>query len=477
MIRSLLTRYHPRYPRSLTYLLQASEYDINAYFAWFRRVADFRTVEQRKQLVFTKKAVLILIGIWISQIALYALFAAALVMSDTALAQLVAAVLFLATPTLIGYAIPLPVALLTFVAQKPIELVLTRRARQKLRGMVAVKIGIAGSFGKTSMREILKTVLAEGKKVAAPPGSHNTVLGICRFIEGLQGDEEVIIFELGEYYPGDVRELCALVEPHVGVITGVNEAHLEKFKTIDKTVATIFELADFLGDKPLYINGENALAAARADEHALVYSRQGIKGMQVTAQTTGLEGTAFSLMINGTEERFSSQLLGLHQIGPLVAAIDIALSLGLPIESIRRGIGQTKPFAHRLEPRSELNGVVTLDDSYNGNPDGVRAVIDFLSALQGRRRFYVTPGLVEMGPKTAAVHQEIGRQLAEAGIEKVVLIKNSVTGFIATGLTESGFRGELIWFDDALKAFAALPHLTVSGDVVLLQNDLPDQYH
>jgi UDP-N-acetylmuramoyl-tripeptide--D-alanyl-D-alanine ligase len=129
-----------------------------------------------------------------------------------------------------------------------------------------------------------------------------------------------------------------------------------------------------------------------------------------------------------------------------------------------------------LEPKIDGVGVITLDDSYNGNPDGVQAMIEFLASLQNHRRFYVTPGLVEMGKRTKEVHRQIGRNLAKAKIEKVVLIKNSVTAYIEEGLAEEKYEGEILWFDDALTAFAALPHLTVTGDVVLLQNDWPDQY-
>jgi UDP-N-acetylmuramoyl-tripeptide--D-alanyl-D-alanine ligase len=129
-----------------------------------------------------------------------------------------------------------------------------------------------------------------------------------------------------------------------------------------------------------------------------------------------------------------------------------------------------------LEPKTDASGIVTLDDSYNGNPDGVRAVIDFLASLKGHRRFYVTPGLVEMGPRKEEVHHEIGRELAAAGIEKIILIKNSATPYIEEALKEKNYRGEIMWFDNALAAFAALPLMTVKGDVVLLQNDWPDQY-
>jgi len=340
----------------------------------------------------------------------------------------------------------------------------------------AVKIAIAGSFGKTTMREILKTVLLAGKKVAAPPHSWNTPLGIARFVDTLHGDEEVLIFELGEYYPDDIKKLCKLVQPDIGIITGINEAHLEKFKTVERTARTIYELADCLKEKPTYVNGESELARKSARPGHTLYSRESTGEWKVTDAKTGLEGTSFTLTKGNLILELHSNLLGLHQIGPLAATADLALALGLSPEQVKSGIEKTKPFDHRLEPKADASGVVTLDDSYNGNPDGVKAVIDFLGSLESRRRWYVTPGLVEMGPKTEAVHREIGTQLADARIEHVVLIKNSVTPYIEKGLMEANYTGKIIWFDDALAAFAALPHLTASGDVVLLQNDWPDQY-
>ena len=224
------------------------------------------------------------------------------------------------------------------------------------------------------------------------------------------------------------------------------------------------------------MNGESERARRHARPGHILYSRDGVDGWNVTEKETDLGGTSFVLNGDGRSLKFRSKLLGLHQVGPLAAAVHLALGLGLSPDQIERGIGSTKPFDHRLQPKSDQAGVITLDDSYNGNPDGVQAMIEFLASLKHRRRFYVTPGLVEMGEKTAEIHAEIGRSLARAHIEKVILIKNSVTPYIEQGLREEKYEGELLWFDDALEAFAALPYLTVKDDVVLLQNDWPDQY-
>jgi len=360
--------------------------------------------------------------------------------------------------------------------QYPVEQKILKMAKERISKHRSLKIAIAGSFGKTSMREILKTVLSQGKKVAAPPHSYNTPLGISEFMETLSGDEDVVIFELGEYYPGDIRKLCELVHPDIGIITGINEAHLKKFKTLDRTVDAIFELSEYVAPQKLYINGESQLAKIRADKN-IVYDRTGIGDWRVKEPLSDLNGTSFFLVKGTTTLKVNSSLLGMHQIGPLSLAAEVAAQVGLSPNEIQLGLSKTIPFEHRLKPMKDSSGVVTLDDSYNGNPDGVNAVINFLASLKNHRRFYVTPGLVEMGSETELLHKVIGKKLAEAEIEKVVLIKNSVTPFIEQGLKESHYRGEVLWFDDALDAFRALPNLTVTGDVVLLQNDWPDQYH
>ncbi len=476
-MKNFLSQYHPRYIRSLVYMLQASEYHIGDYLLWYRRTKNFSAVEYRKQLVHTRKAMLISASAWIIVLLLCAIALFLLSLNIGFIKYILSVGLLLSIPYIVAYVIIVPIFLVRIFIQTPIEYYIVWRATQKLKAHRAIKIAIAGSFGKTSMREILKTIIGDSKKVAAPPHSYNTPLSISRFVETLTGNEEVLIFELGEYYPGDVRKLCKLTRPDIGIITGVNEAHLEKFKSLDRTVSTIFELADWLGgEKKVYVNDENTLARKHASRQHVLYSRAGVNAWKVSDPYTDIYGTSFTLSKGGKKLLLHTDLLGLHQIGPVVAAIDIALQVGVSVERIKQAVAKTKPFAHRLEPKTDAHGVTTLDDSYNGNPDGVKAVIEFLAAQKGGRRFYMTPGLVEMGDRTKVVHQKIGEELASAGIEKVVLIRNSVTPYIAEGLDRGLYRGEIIWFDDALVAFRALSHLTIKGDIVLLQNDWPDQY-
>jgi UDP-N-acetylmuramoyl-tripeptide--D-alanyl-D-alanine ligase len=457
-------------------MLQASEYNIRDYLAWYHKTNNFSRVERRKKFVKTSKGLLLLAIAWVIVFGLVGLAVSMLWISVSPFSYLFLLLIAVFSPYFLAYGIIVPLLIIKIVIQWPAEYLIINRARQRLKLHGAVKIGVAGSFGKTTMREILKIVLSEGRRVAAPPHSYNTLLGISQFVKTLKGDEEVLIFELGEYYPGDVRKACHLVQPSVGVITGINEAHLEKFKTIERTTKTIYELADYLGDKPVYVNGENELAQKSALTDHILYNREQVGDWKIENPKSDLDGTSFTLAKGATKLQLKSKLLGLHQVGPLAVAAEIALKLGLSFEQIVSGINKTMPFDHRLEPKTDGSGVITLDDSYNGNPDGVRAVIEFLASLNNHRRFYVTPGLVEMGARTKEVHEQIGRSLARAKVEKVVLIKNSVTPYIESGLEEEKYQGEILWFDDALTAFASLKYLTVEGDVVLLQNDWPDQY-
>ena len=476
MIKKWLSAYNFRYPRFIVYMLQASEYDIRHYLTWYGKTGNFIAIEKRKKLVKTSKAVFLLVIGWIITIVLIALAALIFLIGKSLPSYILSVLIIILLPYFLAYGIIVPLLIFKVVIQLPIERRIISIARKKLDAHRGIKIGIAGSYGKTTMREILKTVLSEGKIVAAPPHSYNTLLGISRFIGTLKGDEDVIIFELGEYYPGDIMELCELVKPGIGIITGINEAHLDKFVSLDKTVRTIFELADYLGERKVYVNGENKLASQNVRSGHILYAKNRLADWKIENPKSDLTGTSFIMTNSTIRLELWSKLLGLHQIGPLAVAVDLGLRLGLSSNQIKKGIDNTKPFEHRLDPKTDDFGVVTLDDSYNGNPDGVKADIEFLASLKNHRRFYVTPGLVEMGHMTEEVHKQIGKLLAEARIEKIILIRNSVTLYIEQGLKENEYAGELLWFNDAPAAFSAIPNLTVKGDVLLLQNDWPDQY-
>ncbi len=496
-MKKFLSKYSFIYVRSLVYMLQASEYNIADFFGWFRRAEDFRRVETRKMLVKTTKAIILLTFGWLLHIFFFIMSLSTFWIFDGYASFVALAVSIFIFPYFTLYAIAIFAYLLNLL-QSPLEKIIVNRAKAKLKNHKALKIGIAGSYGKTTMKEILKAVLGESKKVAATPDNKNTPLGIARFVKNLDGDEEILIFEMGEYYPGDIKKLCQMVGPDMGVITGVNEAHMDKFKNLEETAKTVFELADFLERKSgskLYVNGDNRLSEEKAhhvknknpDSPKLyTYNGSGIKNLssqsesdwKVSEAASNLSGTNFVLKNDKSDGIVAnSKLLGLHQVGPLAAAMHLAKCLGIKTEFIELGIKKTEPFEHRLQLKEEVGGIIVIDDSYNGSPDGVKAAINFLSDIKNKRRFYITPGLVEMGRRAREIHIQIGKWLADAEIEKVVLVRNSVTPFIVEGLKEENFAGEIIWFESAGELFSSLPKQTVNNDLLLYQNDWPDNYY
>jgi len=319
-------------------------------------------------------------------------------------------------------------------------------------------IGIAGSYGKTTMKEAISTILSQKYTVLKTPENINTSLGIARMINRkLNEKTEVLVVEMGEYTKGDIHYICTVVKPQIGIITGINEAHLERMGKIENTIQTIFEIAQNMNKKGLLVlNGDDELIKSNYNSY-------------ISQQKVAWYSKDNSLDLK-------SGLLGRYGRGVVHAGSIIGKELGLSDEQIKKGAALVKPLSHRLEPIEGARGVLVIDDSYNGNPEGVREAIHVLSTYEGRRKVYITPGLVETGEKNAEIHREIGQELAPVA-DLVVLIENSATPFIAEGLIEKGFKKDaLLWYKSSTAAHADMGNIVRPNDVVVFQNDWPDNY-
>ena len=345
-------------------------------------------------------------------------------------------------------------------------------AKNKVKKFKNLKIiGVAGSYGKTGMKDLLATVLAEKYMVVETPESVNTPVGIARTILSQVNEQtEILIIEMGEYYPGDIKNICSIVIPHIGVITGINEAHLERLKSIDNSVRTIFEIAQNM--KPngiLLLNAKDKLIKNHYKKfvaHQEIYLYQAKGKVEFNEDAPGF-----------IYQKIFFPLLGQYNLDKIDGVIYLAKKLGLTTQEIEAGLKKIKTPAHRLQPiLNRENNILVIDDSYNGNPDGVEEAIKTLSLFKNRRKIFITPGLVEMGIKSGEVHQRIGQRLNDV-VDLVILVKNSVTPDIEEGLTKSGFnKKNIYWYDSMMEAQNNLGTILKSGDVVLFQNDWPDNY-
>ncbi len=480
----------PKFIRYQLYLLQLENYELGRYWKLLikRGLFPSKRRSQRKELVWSAKAKALM------------LLAVALHFLVVILAGLIAISTHRGTDGLFGFLIVALLAGLPFYflwfslalvfiwpLDSLVKQIIISRAKSRIKSLKDLKIiGIAGSYGKTTMKEVLLEVLGAKFNVAATPESVNTPVGIARWVlKKFDESLQVTIVEMGEHYSGDIEFLCKITPPDIAVVTGINEAHLERMKTLENIINTIFEIAGKA--KPgatVVLNGddqqvmENYKKYVWPDHKLLFFGKKNksnfqfsIFNFQFSAEKLGWEAE-----IDGLGKVFIN-LLGEYAVNDIQAAVIIARQMGMSDTEIKIGISKIKPVEHRLQPISSANNVLIIDDSYNGNPAGAAEAIKVLSRFVNRRKIYITPGLAETGKAAKDIHLEIGRQLAGVA-DVVILIKNSVTSFILEGINGSikEKKPEAIFFNTAQEAHAALKNILKPQDVILFQNDWGDQY-
>jgi UDP-N-acetylmuramoyl-tripeptide--D-alanyl-D-alanine ligase len=338
------------------------------------------------------------------------------------------------------------------------------------------KIAIVGSYGKTSMKELLLTVLSTGQKVAATPANKNVAVSHAAFARTLTGDENILLIEYGEGAPGDVAKFARITHPDRAIITGVAAAHLDRYKTTERAGRDIFSVAKYIKDKKhIYVTSESRAASSFLQPNYEPYGLTGTLGWKVENVKITITGLSFDMVRNKQKLRLRSGLLGRHNIGPLSLAVALAHEFGVDDQAVESAVAQTKPYEHRMQPY-QLNGAWVIDDTYNGNIEGIRAGTALLKELPAARKIYVTPGLVDQGKESRQIHEEMGRMIADSGANVVVLMQNSTTDYIRTGLEMAGYDNELIIENDPLLFYTNLDKFVAAGDIALLQNDWPDNY-
>ena len=469
------------------YLFQLENYELGRFLKLLLKKGIFLPKEHlRKKLVWTPKALAIFI---LSEVLVLAFAAIICRQAYLTVLENKAAIVFL----FLGSVAFLEMFswLFLIVAEiilRPVDYIFKQliifRAKRRLNKFPEIKIiGIAGSYGKTTMKQVLLGVLGAKFNVAATPDSVNTPVGIGRWIlRKVDESTQIIIVEMGEHYKGDVEYLCKIAPPDISVVTGINEAHLERMGKIEIAVSTIFEIVSNTKPQGLVVlNGDDEKVMEHYKEYVwpdhelLFFGIKNKSNFKFNQEELGWDTEMEDL------GRVFIGFLGEYALADAEAAVNIAKHLGMDNESIKRGIQKIRPVEHRLQPIQGAEGVLIIDDAYNGNSDGANEAVNVLSRFEGRRKIYITPGLVETGQKTEEVHREIGIHLAKT-VNVVILIRNSVTPFIFEGINESTknqitrTKPEIIWFNTAQEAHQSLPKILKPGDVVLFQNDWGDQY-
>lgn len=472
-IKFIISLFWPKMPFNIVYMLQQVDYSPSQFLVWIGRFPNIINIMQRKKLILTKKA-LFLVSItyfyWVSTI--FILLGLILVPNNFPKA-FIALILFSPIISVLLLLITIVVARLLFV--QPRENKLIQRSRENFTNHSGIRIAIAGSYGKTTMKEILSTVLSEQFKVGTTEGNMNTAIAHARFALKLEGDEDVLIIEFGEGAPGDVARFAKTTSPDYAIITGLAPNHLDKYKTLDALASDLFSLRRYVNSKKLFIAGESKLIQTYIQENDELFTMRGVNGWKITDINIKNDGISFKMHKNDASLIINSSLIGRHQIPPLALAVSLAHKLGVSKEQIERGIEKIEPFEHRMKPRL-LSGALIIDDTYNGNLEGCLAGIELLNELTAKRKIYVTPGLVEQGKEKVAVHLAIGEALIKANPDIIVLMKNTATEIIKKYLNKNHFKGQIKTEDDPAGFYRNLDHFVASGDLVIMQNDWTDNY-
>ena len=365
----------------------------------------------------------------------------------------------------------------------PMDIILKRRiiahVKQKLQSSRKnlTVIGITWSYGKTSQKEILETILAKKYHVLTTEGNKNTPLGVADTIEKrLTPEHQIFIVEMGAYTRGNIRELCELVSPDIALLTGITYQHLERFGSIEAIIATKFELPESISDSWLMIlDTMNDFVREWFRErqntlHGKIIEPAFPEQIEYTPDFGGI-----IFRYNG--ESFSTTLLADHSAHPIIMAYEVARYLGMESSDILAAIREIQPVEHRLQPiYNPTSNIWVIDDSYNGNIEWVRSTIRLLAHTVNHRRLYLTPGLVELGGKSHEIHFEIGTLLAPV-IDRVLLIDSVATRSIHEGLRSVWYPEEhIIIYPDTQTAHASLWSVLESWDVIVFQNDWSDNY-
>ena len=229
-------------------------------------------------------------------------------------------------------------------------------------------------------------------------------------------------------------------------------------------------------ENEVYVNEESEAIKPFIKKNHRLFNVKGVAGWKIGEVKSSIQGVSF-LMKKGTKTlNLRSSLLGRHQVGALALTVALAERFGLSDEQIKRGVSKIEPFEHRMQPR-ETGGAWIIDDTYNGNIEGMLAGLELLKELPAKRKIYVTPGLVDQGKDSATIHHRLGKAITQANPDLVVLIKHSVTDDVVRGIQEKKYSGQLVIEEDPLNFYTNLDQFVAAGDLVLLQNDWPDNYN
>ena len=375
-------------------------------------------------------------------------------------------------------------------------------AQTKLEDINPTVIGITGSYGKTSIKHILGHILQHSAPTLVTPGSTNTMMGTTRIIrEQLQPNHKYMLAEMGAYGPGSITKLCGLTPPDFGIISSIGHAHYERFRTLDTVAEAKYELAEavlekngkvIVHEKTLKFEHSRTIRT-RSNDNFIVcgepmrthnpqseqeYSYLAPDDLQILEVEQTPQGLIVSIEWGEIRDDLKAPLFGVHHGHNIALAYACASALGMEHNDIKAALANVSQIKHRLEVKQQVDGTIIIDDAFNSNPPGFRSAVHVMRVLADHtkgRGILVTPGIVELGSAHDEVHKALGLLAAEACDVVIAVSPERIPTFIE-GYNAHGNGKMLYQFETFKEAEKWLVEHKKAGDVILLENDLPDIY-
>lgn len=517
-------RYLPLYNQ--LYALQVLEYNFRRFIFWSLKNPLRLKLEKKKKFVWTTKSRFLFCCSFIFQLILFIFETFPITPLRSGSFDLKGVLVFIFL-----LVFPQPLLLFSLLSLLPYEVFNRRRTINETRKIIAnhknlLVIGITGSYGKTTVKEILTAVLSTKYRVLATPKSYNTLFGIAGVIQKtLKPEHEIFIVEMGAYKKGELAELCRMVKPKIGLLTGITGQHIERFGSLKNIVEAKSELIQALPDDGLAVFNLDSQLCTELYLKTKI-NKVGYAGIdkpnwvapdfkaEIISRTP--ESSTFNLKVSSNNETMKQwnnpqleidnltlNLQAEHNVSNALAAIAVGLYLGLSEGEIRSGLSQVKPPEHRLQIITGAENTVIIDDAYSSNLEGARAAIKLITRFPNYPKIIVTPGMVELGKQQFEENKKLGKLIAES-FDYAVIVNKTNRRALLTGLLDGGWFFLTHTLVDHLgftpkqlenynvpdeideKVFIAenldqvtkeiLPNLMRPGCVVLFENDLPDIY-
>ena len=343
-----------------------------------------------------------------------------------------------------------------------------------------IKVGITGSYGKTSSKNILQEVLSEQFYSLPTPASFNTPMGITITIrEDLKNTHEVFIVEMGADKVGDIKELSEFIRPDYAIITSIGPQHLATFKSIDNIINEKMALVEKLPSSGVAVlNKDNEYINNYQIKNNCKVVSYGINNQNVDYLakniTYSINGSSFDVVNNEKTHHFKTRLLGEHNVLNILSAVALARELDINWDRLIAAVAKVRYIEHRLQLKT-INGRRFIDNAFNSNPEGANMSLQVISQMPNKR-FVITPGMIDLGPIQDEENYKFGFNM-KGQVDTVILVGKNQTKPIVKGLEAANFESDQIFvFDTVKEALSFVYSQTTADDIILLENDLPDAF-